>query len=76
MTDQPGGKHTRVVDDKQVAGPENVNDVAEHCVLDRAGVAMQHEQSRAAALGRRLLSDELIRKIEIEFCDVHCGHHT
>ena len=76
MTDEPGWKHARVVDDEEVAGLQDVNDVLEHCVLDRAGGAIQHEQSRPPAFGRRLLSDELIRKSEIEVGDVHCRHHT
>jgi hypothetical protein len=40
-------------------------------VRDRTGRTIQVQQARAAALGRRLLRDELGWKIEVEVADVH-----
>jgi hypothetical protein len=35
-------------------------------VLDCAGVSWKHQESRLSSLGRRALSDQLVRQIEIE----------
>jgi hypothetical protein len=37
----------------------------------RAGLAVEMQKTSAAALGRRLLRDQLRRKIEIEVADIH-----
>jgi hypothetical protein len=76
MTQQPGWKYTGVVDDHQIAGPKYAGDIGEPGVLDRACSAIQHEQSRGASFGGRVLGDQLIRQLEIEFGDVHRSHHT
>jgi hypothetical protein len=37
----------------------------------RFRIAIEDEQARAAALGRRLLRDQLWWKVEVEVADVH-----
>jgi hypothetical protein len=36
-----------------------------------AGLAAEHQQPRPASTGRRILRDQVIRELEIEFGDVH-----
>jgi hypothetical protein len=40
-------------------------------VRDRAALAIEVQQTGAAALDRRLLRDQVRRKIEIEVADIH-----
>jgi hypothetical protein len=71
MPKKPGGKNPGVIDDQEIAGSELIRHLRERRVFDCAGRAMQDEQSRRPAGGRRLLRNQLIRKFEIEVGDVH-----
>ena len=57
MTKKPRRKHARIVQDEQIPGEEITAEVGEHRVLNSV-VAMKDEQSRAAALLRRVLGDQ------------------
>ena len=64
--DQPGREHTGVVQDEEIARVEMISQAIERCVFDRAGVAWKHQQPRLPTLGRRVLRDQLARKLEIK----------
>ena len=66
MTDQPCWKDSRVVHDKEIAGVQVVAEVRERCVFDCASMPREEHQSRLTSLGRRTLSDQLLRQLEIE----------
>ena len=56
--------HRRVVDDEQVAGAQQLGQIAKAPVVRRRGAAV--EQARGAALGRGMLGDQLARQREVE----------
>ena len=64
-------KHARVVHDHQVAGREQVWQIARVRACDRAARAVDDHQAGRRALGCRVLSDELGRQVEIEIRDAH-----
>jgi hypothetical protein len=43
-------------------------------MLDRTAPSVEDEQPRATALGRRLLSDQLIGQVEPEIGHIHAVH--
>jgi hypothetical protein len=40
-------------------------------VRDRTSGALEHQQARRAAFGRRFLGDQFSGKIEVEVADIH-----
>ena len=69
-TDEARGKDAGVVDDEQVAGLEELREAGEDRMLDLAAWR-EPEQPRPVALGERLLSDELRRKLVVEVVEPH-----
>ena len=69
---QPGGHHAGVVDHDQVAGGEQVGQVANLPVLERAGAAAGDEQPGRRPVGQRLLGDEFPRQVVV--VEVGVGH--
>ena len=63
----------RVVDDEQVAGPQEAGQVAEHAI--GADIAAAIEQARAAALGGRVLRDQFGRQREVEVAQAERRRH-
>jgi len=64
-------KDACVVENQYVTGCQVITQIREVAVLTFAGFTVEYQQSRSASLGRRLLSDQPIRQLEIEFGDVH-----
>ena len=64
--EQPGRQHPRVVEDEQIAGSEQVGQVEELAVFQRAVAAADDQQPRPVALGGRFLGDQLRREVVIE----------
>ena len=71
VAEEPSWKDFRVVHDQQVPTPEIVTKLAKRREFRGAGVAMQDEQPRPPTNRRRLLGNQLIRKIEVEIGNVH-----
>jgi hypothetical protein len=71
LTEQPRGKDSRIVQHEQIASAQVLAESRKLRVLDLAGVPAQDEEPRGAADRRRLLGDELRRKIEVELGHVH-----
>ena len=69
--DQARREDARVVDDQQIAGAEQRRQVVEGEMRDAPARAIERHEPAAAARGRRLLRDQLVREIEIEVGDVH-----
>ena len=65
-TDEPCRKDARVVEHEQIARPQVLSESGKSGVLDCAGVPGKHQETRLASLGRRSLSDQLLRQIEIK----------
>src|SRR5438045_9466506 len=65
------GQHAGVVEDEQVAGAQQLGQVGETAVLDRARRAVEHEQPARAALRERRLRDQLARQFVVEFASQH-----
>ena len=70
---EPGWKHPRVVDDEQIPRPEPRRQIADAGVGDRASDALEHQEPRGAALGRRRLRDLLGWQVEVEVGDEHAA---
>jgi len=51
------GKDTRVIEDEEVAGSEEVGEIAKLAVGERAGGGGQVEETRGGAIRQRLLGD-------------------
>jgi hypothetical protein len=66
MTDQPCGKHSRIVQDKQIARAQMFAKPREGRVLDCTSVSWKHQEPRLSSLGGRTLGDQFLRQIEIE----------
>jgi hypothetical protein len=64
FAEQTCGKHARVVDDEQISRTKQVRKVSKLSVVEPSGRTIDHEQTRLAALGRRLLGDQLRRQVE------------
>jgi hypothetical protein len=71
FAEQPGLDDTGVVEHQQVAGLQQRGQVAEGAVHRRGATAV--EQARGAALGRRVLGDQLGRQGEVEIGDGEVG---
>lgn len=63
--------HAAVVEDEQVAGAENLGEVAKEVVAVFTGEPVQAEHSAGAADGRRRLGYKFFRKIEMEVGYTH-----
>ena len=63
---QPRRKHFRVVDDEQISGIEERREIAECAIGADAGVSVEGEKPRIAALGWRRLRDQLVGEKEVE----------
>src|SRR5205807_8772446 len=71
MAKQPRWKHTRVVDDEQIASGEQTRKRRHRRVADGAGIALQQQQARARSIGDWLLRNQVRGEFEIERADVH-----
>ena len=71
MTEEPRREHARVVQDQQIATTEMRRQTIERRVLGALPSTIEHDESRAATLGWRVLSDQLLGEMEIEIADVH-----
>jgi hypothetical protein len=76
-TEQARGKYLRVIDDEQVAVPEELGELSHTRVFHATRVSMEDEEFRRSALGRGGLRDQFRRQIEPEVRNVHrfllCG---
>jgi hypothetical protein len=54
---EAGGKYARVIEDEEVAGSEEIGEIAKLAVGEGAGGGGQVEQTRGGAIGKRLLGD-------------------
>lgn len=70
--EHPRGDYLGVVEDHQVAGLYETQHVLEVQVLVLAGVAVKLQKTAGNAILHRILSDQLMRQIEIEFIKLHC----
>ena len=73
MSEEPGGKHAGVIQHQPVTTAQELRKLAEHRVRDGASPPVEHEHARVTALSRRMLSDELLGKLEIEVRDALGG---
>ena len=67
--EEAGRQDARVVEDQEVAGPQQVRQVADHGLAQRPAVDQQ--QPRRVARADRRLRDQLGRQGEIEQVDAH-----
>jgi hypothetical protein len=66
VAEQSGGEDTRVVDDQQVARTQQLGEVVKMAIDERAGLPVEDQQTRGAAIRQWFLCDELGREIERE----------
>src|SRR5581483_3019953 len=62
--EEPRRQHARVVDDEEIAGPQDRRQVA-HAAVALLAWGVEHQQSALAAR-QRLLRDELVGQLEVE----------
>jgi hypothetical protein len=65
------GDDAAVVEDEEVAGVEELREVAEKVIAILACVAVEDKHATGAADGRRRLRDEFFGKVEMEVGDAH-----
>ncbi len=75
-SEQPRGKHTRIVDDDDIAFAKGQREIVNRAVDDAAGAAIELEQPCPAALLGRFLGDQFGREIEVELANVHVRECT
>ena len=51
---------------------EELGEVAEGAVFEGAGAAIDHQHARTGAVFQRLLGDEFLGEVVIEFVNKHC----
>lgn len=71
MSNEARREHSGVVEYEQIAAAKILSEFRELRVRDATVLPPKHEQSRAAPLGRRILRDQRLWKIEIELGDMH-----
>jgi hypothetical protein len=71
VAEEAGGEHARVVDDDEVARPQQIGQRPDGGMQQRSVGAAETEQARRRAFGRWFLCDEISGEIEIELADVH-----
>lgn len=67
---EPRRQHPRVVDDQQVTGLQEADDVGETAVGE-VTVTVEVQQTRCAALGQRLLGDQRLGQVEMKIPGLH-----
>ena len=74
--EQARGNHARVVEDQQVAGRDELRQIAHLPVGQRAGGAVERQQPARRSLGERLLGNEFFGKFVGEVGAAHGGEFT
>ena len=72
-SEQSSGKHTGVVHNEQVPAAQPDGQITNRRVGERAGAAIEHEQTGCSTFSRRRLRDKPGRKVEIEIGNVQDG---
>ena len=67
MAVEPRGKNARIVQYKAIAGAEELRQVAKGAVLPAPRRAVHHEHARRRTVRQRLLRDQLLGKLVVEF---------
>jgi hypothetical protein len=73
VTEEAGRQDAGIVKDQQITRAEQVRELSEAGILEGAGVAVEVEHTRGSAIGKRLLRDQLLGKVEIELRNQHCS---
>ena len=71
MAEEARGEDARVVKHQAIAGVKELRKVAKGAVFPAALRAMDHQHPRGGAIGERLLGNQLVGQVEIEFGKVH-----
>ena len=66
-----GGKDARIVEDKEIAGAQEVGKFPELAVNEVAGCGGEMEKTRGGAIGQRLLGDQFFGKIVVKVGNEH-----
>ena len=61
-----GGKDAAAVEDEQVARANHIGEISELSIFIPAGSAREVQHAGAAAVGKRLLRDQLFREVKVE----------
>jgi len=70
-TIEPGGKDAGVVEDHEIAGPQQIGEVAEQAIGIVAAGALQVQQAGSVTGGEGVLGNELVGKVEVEIGNQH-----
>ena len=65
------GKDAGVVEDHQIAGPQEFGKVAEQAIGIVAAASLQVQHAGAVACGEGVLGDEFVGKMEVEVGNQH-----
>ncbi len=68
---EPGVKDAGVVEDHQIAGPQEGGEVAEQAIGIVAAGPLQMQHARSVARGKGILGDEFVGKMEVEVGNQH-----
>ena len=71
VSEQTRREDARIIQHQKITAIEMGRELLDGRVLPRTGRATDDDEARCAALGRRMLSDQLLREIEIELAEVH-----
>ena len=71
VSEQAGREDTRVIQHQEIAATEMGREPIEGRVFPGTRRTIDDDEARGAALGGRMLSDQLFGEIEIEVADVH-----
>ena len=74
--EQARGNHARVVEDQQIAGRDELRQIAHAPIGERAGGAVERQQPARRSLGERLLGYEFFGKFVGEVGAAHGGEFT
>lgn len=68
---EPGGKDAGVVEDHEIAGLQQVWEIAEHAVGVAAAGSLQVQHAGSVAVGEGVLGNEFVGKVEVEVGNQH-----
>jgi hypothetical protein len=67
MSEETGGQNARVVQDQEVSRSQQVRELTESSVVECSRVAIQMQHPRGDTILQRLLGNQLLGEMKIEF---------
>jgi hypothetical protein len=68
---QSSRQHLGIIQNQQIARLEEIRKAGKYLICQRASLPVEHQHPAGAAIGRRVLGDQLFGEVEMEIRDKH-----